>query len=1339
MPFNLLNGPSGPTFGAPNTGGGGTAPVIAYPLSLATGTISTVYPTTTFTATGSPTIVWSVTAGSSVLTTAGLTFSSGGVLSGTCAATTTGFVTFRATNAYGYNEITLSLTIAGAATPGAFDNSLTLALPTSTTTNYPYQFGRRFSQGDITNYPQVLIDGAAQTTQADVKNRWPDGSVKFAVISVVVPALSMTSKTLTFQNQLTGNNTATTVATMLGGAFDFNCTITATSGGSALTGAPVSARTMLSAISDATLASNTSSDSPNSRYWTQGSVCTTVILVDHTTKAYDFGTTIYKSLRPIFHVQFWPTLNKYKVRVIVEGADVTKLHDQAYDVSLSIGNASPTTVYSRAAVPQHLASRWTKSFWSGAAPVPVNEVHNAEYLSDIKAIPYYDPANITPEAKIVSQAAAWNSLTTVFGDTPAGKDIYDPGYYTKNMQAPGGRSEIALFSDWHIAWLQSGDYRLKVISDAHAELALAWPMHLREGSSSKFYDAAQTLPAIGCPTTLFARPTTQTGDGNFALGGYVNGVWGATPADAHIFIARGAPPSPGTYQGNLGAILTNNNGWSPYSDHVPQPFYINYITSGEYIWLEQAHFWASWSLLEPQVNTTAGFYGRGPTITSANFYGDIRRAAWLIRNRVSAAAVAVDVSKEKTYYDYAVNNGIAIHEGLYGVTATANVGTAPYVWGATVARPDGNYFGALGLSPLHHQNHGTGYAYGYESVDPLEVGAQNATFQSGYYLISTSFAKDQGFAIDGLRGYVAEHFTTCIDGGPTSYLHGVMPIPCQYGSYPLTQQFYLIKGGSGYASAPTVTIAAPGGGGTQATATATISSGVVNSLTITNGGSGYSSAPSVTISAPGGTGRLATAIATVSGGIVTGLTISCGSGYTSPPTVIMPAPNGPNPVQATATATINAAGEVTGITATNIGDGYRNAETAYWLLGFSGGGGVGAAASAYSGPLTRTGWITSWADTLAQYEDPDAPRIKSEATIASFYGSNSVNTAAVATAIDLPGASVSYNWMKTTWVDTRPAPDAFSGAYFPWAPGWAMLPRIPITANPRITTTALPPAVATQAYSFQLKAKSTLNSYTWTASSALPAWLSLSSSGLLTGTPALGQETAGVGLTFVCSNGNAPAATITLTLVVQSSRPQIVMSSVTRQYFNSTASVLWNSWGAGGSTFGGGDWWDATATANGTAPWAVGSENPVADTDTVKAITFDITTLMQKVYANPSKLSAIIICGTGSGTATSYALKDNLNSARRPTLSYNGGAAQQVVANTALDYSSFGGGYNAQSRNVSPGLTSGTNWQRIIIDLPPPSTSPVSAILTLWTDAQFGAVGANVFWLRNPPESAPTI
>ena len=71
---------------------------------------------------------------------------------------------------------------------------------------------------------------------------------------------------------------------------------------------------------------------------------------------------------------------------------------------------------------------------------------------------------------------------------------------------------------------------------------------------------------------------------------------------------------------------------------------------------------------------------------------------------------------------------------------------------------------------------------------------------------------------------------------------------------------------------------------TSATATYTFTGTSIFSLTITNAGSGYTSAPTVTISAPS-SGTTATVTATLTGATVTGLGITnAGVGYTSTPT-----------------------------------------------------------------------------------------------------------------------------------------------------------------------------------------------------------------------------------------------------------------------------------------------------------------------------------------------------------------------------------------------------------------------------------------------------------------------
>ena len=83
----------------------------------------------------------------------------------------------------------------------------------------------------------------------------------------------------------------------------------------------------------------------------------------------------------------------------------------------------------------------------------------------------------------------------------------------------------------------------------------------------------------------------------------------------------------------------------------------------------------------------------------------------------------------------------------------------------------------------------------------------------------------------------------------------VTPVAGQVGAIAVTQ-------GAGYTTAPTVAIAAPPAGGTQATAVATLVSASDITIQITNPGSGYTTAPAVTLTG-GGFSTAATAVATL--------------------------------------------------------------------------------------------------------------------------------------------------------------------------------------------------------------------------------------------------------------------------------------------------------------------------------------------------------------------------------------------------------------------------------------------------------------------------------------------
>ncbi len=213
------------------------------------------------------------------------------------------------------------------------------------------------------------------------------------------------------------------------------------------------------------------------------------------------------------------------------------------------------------------------------------------------------------------------------------------------------------------------------------------------------------------------------------------------------------------------------------------------------------------------------------------------------------------------------------------------------------------------------------------------------------------------------------------------------------------QSATVTNGGSGYATAPTVTFSAPPAGGVTATGTAQIAnSGSVGNVTVSTHGSGYTSAPAVTFTGGGGSGAAGTAVisgsiagvtignagtgyclgasvtfgapptggttatgtVTIAGskllpctGTVSGITITNpGSGYTTAPTVTI---TGTANVGRNATGTARITSSVASVTLTSGGTGYTSAPT----VGFTGGGGTGALATATLSNKVTTITITN--------------------------------------------------------------------------------------------------------------------------------------------------------------------------------------------------------------------------------------------------------------------------------------------------------------------------------------------------------------------------------------------
>jgi hypothetical protein len=686
-------------------------------------------------------------------------------------------------------------------------NELRVSLPTGSDTNYPFQFGRVFRQGEIANFPQVKLDGVAITTQADIKNRWPDGSVKMSVISVILPTIGTTERVLTFQNQASGNNTAITTTSMLAD-FDFDAQIVASnfgetgtqvmlgsngnvtavvaggvvptsgaapntwvqltygkvnmfnkggwvwkpdpaaagadredtfsfvgSNGSNLTGTitvtslqanreqtqTVSARTMLAdlgannAAREAVLSANAATFGPNSHYWTKGPICTTLILADHTSKAYDYGRI--PVVRPVFEVQFWDrgaSGKQYRVRFIGENSDLSNLSAQAYDLTLKVGHAAPATKYTKEGATFGIMSRWSRVAWSGTAPAQMNENHGVGFLAETRLIPNYDPSVVPSASKISALLASWATKEQF----PGGLGLYD-----RTMGNVGGRAEIGIYPEWDIWALYSGQASLITAMRENTDLLCSFPMFMRNGSTGNFDDTSG-VSGLGRIPTRDRHPAWSMNIGLFNLTGANEQRTLASGGAFHYFLKV------------------------PDNAHEPGSWALPYMTTGEHWYIECLQMYQAHGMFEVPAqsnNYTEQGGGRDPRDCHIRDQNGTRNCAWIIRDRARAAVFSPDGSVEKTYLTAKVESCLRGWEGRRIGTTTGDP-----IRDAWVAGRDSIYVS----NPVHYWAQGGSFVPAAWTTVQL----QTSGYWTSYLQITLGHLYELGFNAAELRAWVAEFY-----------------------------------------------------------------------------------------------------------------------------------------------------------------------------------------------------------------------------------------------------------------------------------------------------------------------------------------------------------------------------------------------------------------------------------------------------------------------------------------------------------------------------------------------------------------------------------------------------
>jgi hypothetical protein len=285
-------------------------------------------------------------------------------------------------------------------------------------------------------FGQALPQGAAMTdlqvgtllTQTDVKNRWPDGSIRFAILTTHAPAAGTYA-----------------IAPAAGQAGGFQPSTPAVSVTLTIGGVPYVA---------------TLPPAPSADRWLSGSLVDewrAVLAPSSSAGAHPFlrvnlDTRVYNDGQARVDVSVENVLDKV-------GATTVK-----YDAVITVNGR---VVFAKAAVEHYYLTRWRHVSNVGAAPL----------------------ASVAPDIQPLNASGALPPYLTLVADqvsAPTGTsfDILKAGSLDTNMPAHGGRPELAPYPDWTARYLVHRNATQRAFVLAHGDLSGSWPVHVREAEGS---------------------------------------------------------------------------------------------------------------------------------------------------------------------------------------------------------------------------------------------------------------------------------------------------------------------------------------------------------------------------------------------------------------------------------------------------------------------------------------------------------------------------------------------------------------------------------------------------------------------------------------------------------------------------------------------------------------------------------------------------------------------------------------------------------------------------------------------------------------------------------------
>ncbi|MBE0685430.1 MAG: hypothetical protein IH585_05475 [Anaerolineaceae bacterium] len=436
-------------------------------------------------------------------------------------------------------------------------------------------------------------------TQVDVKTKYPDGSLRQVVVSVLLPKISAKQDLpLLLVSSPSANNSGELSK-------------------EAILATEVGATISLSGLSGSGYAGDLTADlraaiesAPQLNYWLKGPVCSEVLV----------NQSLNRSLNATWEVRIYPGTPHIRISHAIENVNLQSRGNVSYALSISQGKTTPAQVYSKSSFQHHHSSRWRKVIWLGQAPPEVEIRYDLPYMISTGMVMPYDTSLQVPETVIASMVSTWKSRgVDIFAETHVSGTGWMSGLINMSFGATGGRPEIGLLPRWAAMYLLSMDNRLREILLWHGEMSGNIPIHYREDDPAKSF--------YGRPVSIDDRPTVSLHSINTAF-----------------------PP--------IGVTTTN---WAPDRAHQGSFAYLPYIITGEKWYLDEIYYWGGYNLVFHEYmrdGNGSQDFSLGKNGSFGSLYDQLRGLDWALRNISDASIVASDADPERLYFANKTKNNI---------------------------------------------------------------------------------------------------------------------------------------------------------------------------------------------------------------------------------------------------------------------------------------------------------------------------------------------------------------------------------------------------------------------------------------------------------------------------------------------------------------------------------------------------------------------------------------------------------------------------------------------------------------------------------------------------------